>query len=55
MDSSPVIVNSRPLPDDMLWNKIKGLGYEVKDPDVLVLIASDRDYEPILEEILKAR
>ncbi|CAG8722888.1 5803_t:CDS:2, partial [Funneliformis caledonium] len=84
MGSSPVIVGSRPPPDDTLWNKIKGLEHEVtvydrnnenkekrvdmklgismviqtllkaKGPGVLVLIAGDGDYEPALEEILKA-
>jgi len=84
MGSSPIIVGSCPPPDDTLWNKIKGLGYEVtmydwnnknkekrvdmklgismvvetlfkaKDPGILVLVAGDGDYEPALEEILKA-
>ncbi|CAG8598872.1 8060_t:CDS:2, partial [Paraglomus occultum] len=54
MGSSPIIVGSRPPPDDTPWNKIKDLGYEVKDPGVLVLVAGDGDYEPALEEILKA-
>ncbi|CAB4380019.1 unnamed protein product [Rhizophagus irregularis] len=84
MGGSPIIVGSRPPPNDTLWNKIKDLGYEVtvydrnnenrekrvdmklgismviqtllkaKGPGVLVLIAGDGDYEPALEEILKA-
>ncbi|CAB5391512.1 unnamed protein product [Rhizophagus irregularis] len=84
MGSSPVIVGSRPPPDDTLWDEIKKLGYEAtvyyrnldnkekrvdmklgvsmvvqtlfkaKSPGVLVLVAGDGDYEPALEEILKA-
>ncbi|RIA87075.1 hypothetical protein C1645_740379 [Glomus cerebriforme] len=84
MGSSPIIVGSRPPPNDTLWDKIKDLGYEVtvydrnnenkekradmklgismviqtllkaKGPGILMLIAGDGDYEPALEEILKA-
>ncbi|CAI2181462.1 6461_t:CDS:2 [Funneliformis geosporum] len=78
LGSSPVIVGSRPPPNDSLWERIRQQGYEVslnnrekkvdatlvcsmyeviskEDPGVLVLIAGDRDYEPVITQALNKK
>jgi uncharacterized LabA/DUF88 family protein len=80
LGSDPVIVGSRPPPQDTLWKQIKDLGYDVtvydrnsenkekrvdmrlgvsmlsmvkkENPGIIMLIAGDGDYEPVLESIL---
>ncbi|CAG8604009.1 2397_t:CDS:2, partial [Acaulospora morrowiae] len=81
MGSNPIIVGSRPLPNDSLWKQIRNQGYDVvvynrnienkekkvdmalgvsimnviwfNNPGVLILIAGDGDYEPVINEALK--
>ncbi|CAG8636625.1 6477_t:CDS:2, partial [Acaulospora morrowiae] len=78
--SNPVIVGSRPPPNDSLWNRIRNQGYDVvvydriankekkvdmelgasmldivhlMNPGVILLVADDDDYYPILKWALK--
>jgi len=78
--SNPVIVGSRPPPNDSLWDRIRNQGYDVivydriankekkvdmelgasmldiihfMDPGVIILVAGDGDYYPILTRALK--
>ncbi|CAG8650293.1 9413_t:CDS:2, partial [Acaulospora colombiana] len=83
MGSNPIIVGSRPPPNDSLWKQIRNQGYDVvvydrnienkekkvdmalgvsamnviwsNDLGVLVLIAGDGDYEPVINEALKRK
>ncbi|CAG8615876.1 3588_t:CDS:2, partial [Ambispora gerdemannii] len=51
LGSAQVLVGSRPPPNDSLWARIQEQGFE--DPGILVLIAGDRGYKPIIKRALK--
>ncbi|CAG8568974.1 19679_t:CDS:2 [Gigaspora margarita] len=63
MGSDPVIVGSRPPPNDLLWDQIRKRGFHVtvydrvankekKDPGTILLVAGDSDYYPVLTRAL---
>ncbi|CAG8518299.1 14139_t:CDS:2, partial [Acaulospora colombiana] len=56
LGSAPLLVGSRPPPNDSLWTRIRDQATKIimaNDPGVLVLIAGDRDYRPLVKLALQ--